>query len=342
MFRITALTIAIATGIAAQQANADTVGVHNSMIFADHHGRDMQLTVYYPAQDDTGALTSFAENPVFFGNQMFEDASVAEGAFPVVLMSHGLGGRAAAMSWLAAGLVEKGAVVIGVDHPNSTFRDFDMLAGMDHWTRPQDLQAALDHVAASEIGASLDMSRMYATGFSYGGWTALSMGGLRSSADGYAQYCEQTNGGSTHCNDLERAGIDMRALDADQWEASYRVSRISAVAAIDPAFTYGTPQDMADDLMEEALVIILGEGEDRLQATDIFETGSGFAAKRPDIQTQVIAPAFHFSALPLCKPNGAAILEEEKDDPVCSDPEGADRQAIHDGIVQAIAAHFDL
>lgn len=342
MFRIWALTASIAVGTLVQAASADTVGVRTNRIFAEHHGRDLQMTVYYPAREDSGIPTSFAENPVFFGNLMFENAQVADGDYPVVLMSHGLGGRAAAMGWLAAGLVRKGAIVIGVDHPNSTFRDFDMLAGMDHWTRPKDLQVALDAVAMSEIAGSMDLSRLYATGFSYGGWTALSMGGLRSSAEGYALYCEQTNGGSSHCNDLERAKIDMRALDAEKWEASYLDTRLSAVAAIDPAFTYGIPQDMADDLMDEALIIILGDVEDRLQATDVFNSGSGFVEKRGDIDTRVVAPAYHFSALPLCKPNGAAILEAEKDDPVCTDPEGADRKAIHDEVVRSIAAHFSL
>ncbi|MEE2946498.1 MAG: hypothetical protein VX444_15130 [Pseudomonadota bacterium] len=342
MFRITALSIAIAAGFAVQAAKADPVGVQNSMVFAEHHGRDMLMTVYYPAAENSGQSISFAENPVFFGTPMFENAAMADGTHPVVLMSHGLGGRAAAMSWLAAGLVQEGAIVIGVDHPNSTFRDFDMLAGMDHWTRVQDLQVALDTVAAGAFGDSVDMSRLYATGFSFGGWTALSMGGLRSSADGYALYCDKTAGGSTHCNDLQRAGVDLRALDAEKWSASYQDARISAVAAIDPAFTYGVTQEMADELIGEALLITLGEVEDRLQATDVTSGGSGFEQKRPDLESIVIAPAFHFSALPLCKPEGEKILEMENDDPVCTDPEGADRKKIHADVIAAIASHFDL
>jgi hypothetical protein len=57
---------------------------------------------------------------------------------------------------------------------------------------------------------------------------------------------------------------------------------------------------------------------------------------------ELLAPANHFTAMPLCKPAGEAILAEEKDDPVCTDPAGGDRQTIHDRIIQRIAAHFGL
>ena len=73
---------------------------------------------------------------------------MAEGPFPVILASHGLGGNVGALGWLTAGLAEAGALVISVNHPNSTTRDFDLQEGLKHWTRTQDLRAALDWLAA--------------------------------------------------------------------------------------------------------------------------------------------------------------------------------------------------
>ena len=46
--------------------------------------------------------------------------------------------------------------------------------------------------------------------------------------------------------------------------------------------------------------------------------------------------------LPLCKPAGAAILAEEKDHPVCTDPAGADRAAIHRQVLADASAFFGL
>ena len=60
------------------------------------------------------------------------------------------------------------------------------------------------------------------------------------------------------------------------------------------------------------------------------------------MRVDVLAPAFHFSALPVCKPAGPALLAEDKDDPVCSDPAGTDRPALHARIARRIGEHFGL
>jgi hypothetical protein len=39
---------------------------------------------------------------------------------------------------------------------------------------------------------------------------------------------------------------------------------------------------------------------------------------------------------------GAVILEEENDDPVCTDPAGTDRAALHGEIIAAMTAQLGL
>ena len=56
----------------------------------------------------------------------------------------------------------------------------------------------------------------------------------------------------------------------------------------------------------------------------------------------VLSPATHFTAMPICKDKGAAILAEESDDPVCTDPSGTDRKTVHDQIIALIADKFNL
>ena len=94
------------------------------------------------------------------------------------------------------------------------------------------------------------------------------------------------------------------------------------------------------DLIDRVTLVGLGEGNDRLVATNF--DASGFAELLPGASILRLAPAFHFSALPLCKPKGAAILEEEGDDPVCSDPDGADRTALHGAIIDRLASDLEL
>ena len=75
----------------------------------------------------------------------------------------------------------------------------------------------------------------------------------------------------------------------------------------------------------------------------VFSTSdSGSSTLFPSVSMEIIAPARHFTALLACKPVGAAILREEGDDPVCDDPEGTDRNAVHRRIVSLIAEHLGL
>lgn len=331
----TALTLMLMAGGVAAQPFA---GVVETELRPPHHDRAMKTAIWYPATQD-GTAEVFAENPVFYGTDVLRDAAPAPGAYPVVLLSHGMGGNYMAMQWLAAGIAARGAVVVSVNHPNSSTWDFDMAKGAHHGSRPMDLSYALDWLQESDY-APLITDQVMAAGFSFGGWTSLSLGGAVAHLDGYIAACDAAHGQSSHCNDLERMGVDLGALDADLWNASYRDARVDHVFAIDPGLHWGVRAQDMDGFAASLTLIGLGEGTDRLYATD-FEA-SGFGALVPDADVAWLAPAAHFSMLPLCKPAGAAILAEERDDPVCTDPQGTDRGALHDLVVDKVAAALGL
>lgn len=308
---------------------------------AAHHGREMETAVFFPARG--GNEISLGENGVFHGVPVHEDAQPLTGRFPVILMSHGWGGNFKRMAWLSAALAEKGAIVVAVNHPNSTTGELGNLNALDHWTRAQDLTAALNHAVSSPLLAEhIDASRIYAAGFSYGGWTALSLGGLTGSHEGFAKLCMDGEKVTSHCADILRAGIKIEDIDPVKWNAAYKDPRISAVAAIDPALTFGLTASNSANLDVPVLLIGLGDGANRLHATDTSAAGSNLEALVPEANTALLAPATHFTALGLCKPDGEAILKDEQDDPVCTDPPGSSRKAIMDRIIDLIAAHFRL
>ena len=324
--------------LALQTAAAAPAGFRALAIPAEHRGRELAGTLFYPSAGG-GRAFLFGDNPVFHGTEVLDGARMAAGPFPVVLASHGLGGNTGALGWLTAGLAEAGALVLTVDHPGSTTRDFDLREGLKHWTRAQDLRAVLDWLAAQpDLAAHADFSRIYAVGFSAGGWTALSLGGLRADLEGYGAHCETAPPSPWQCADLARRGADLQAYSAEEWNAGRKDSRIRAVAAIEPALTYGLGEAHARDLVEKVLLIGLGTAGMRLPATDFSETGSGFAALLPNAGIETMTPAAHFSALPPCKPRGAAILAAGGEDPLCDDPPGTDRPALHKRIVARIAA----
>lgn len=339
--KLPAIIVALLAFSAAAHAG-DPPGFAEIALDMPHWNTPIRGAAWYPAGIGGETLT-IGENAVFEGVPARKGAAIGAGHHPLILVSHGLGGRFATIGWLSAGLAERGAVVVSVNHPKSTTWDVDLRQAVHHWTRVQDLKSALDHALTDATwGRSIDQSRIAAVGFSFGGWTALSMGGVTGDLEGYVKYCERLGDRKPDCRDLARAGVDLHSLDPGPWDASYQDERISAVVAIDPGLHHGLDAGDVADLVDDVLLIGLGTGSDRSAATDFGPSGSGFSSLLPRATEEIVAPAWHFSALPTCKPRGAAILREEGDDPVCDDPVGTDRAAVHRRIVSLIAVHLGL
>ena len=326
---------------AAQQTNSSpSAGFRAWSEPASASSRQLAGGIWYPASGDS-ATTPLFGSPIFEGVQVRPEAAIRPGHWPLVLISHGVGGHWRSLSWLGAGLAQQGAVVVGVNHPGSTFGDYDMRRSLNHGTRVNDLAATLDALLIdATIAPYVNTQRIYVVGFSLGGWTALSIGGLRGDLNSYARYCAQS--GHRHCRDIGRASVDLTQLEAPTWNRSYRDTRVKAVAAIDPALHQGLNASQTSDMVDRVLLIGLGQGADRLPDTDFSAPGTTLTSILPWARIEVIAPAFHFSALPVCKPAGATLLAEDNDDPVCSDPPGTDRAAVHDRITRSIGRYFGL
>lgn len=324
-----------ALAVSSHAADADPVGLTDLAVSAPHRARDLDAVVWYPAS--SGApVAIWGENPVFEGDPVSRDAPVAGRGRPVVLLSHGLGGNLRGMGWLAHGLAERGAVVVAVNHPGSTTGDLDPARSLDHGSRARDLTAALDALADDDrFGGHVDTGAVTAAGFSLGGWTALSLGGLRGSIKGYAAHCAEVGRASTHCSDIADWGIDLTSLDVVAWDAPYADPRVAHVAAIDPGLIWGLEAADADAVTADVLLIGLGAGEDRLLATDFDR--SGLADLLPKARRAIAAPARHWSMLPVCKPGSAEIVAGETDYPICTDPPEANRAALHARIVELVA-----
>lgn len=296
--------------------------------------------IWYPPAG-AGPVAPQFNSTIFDGVPVQPEAAIRPGRWPLVLLSHGFGGHWRTLAWLGAGLAQQGAVVVGVNHPGSTFGDSDMRRTQNHGSRVSDLRITLDALLAdASLRPYIDPQRIYVAGFSFGGWTALSIGGLRGDLNAYVDYCAHS--GHRHCRDIARAGVDLRQLDATTWNRSYRDPRVKAVAAIDPALHQGLGAAQASDMVDKVLLIGLGQGADRLPDTDFSSPDATLTGILPTARIEVLAPAFHFSALPVCKPEGAKLLAEDNDDPVCSDPPGTDRPVLHERIIRSIARHFGL
>lgn len=104
--------------------------------------------MWYPAISDQ-VPELIGQNALFYGFHAYRDATTDSEPKPVVLLSHGSGGNAKGIGWLASDLATRGFVVLAVNHLGTTSRD-SLPSAINHiWERPNDLKALLDFAQPS-------------------------------------------------------------------------------------------------------------------------------------------------------------------------------------------------
>ncbi len=212
--------------------------------------RPVRCAVWYPA--DTGAVESTCtiggkNGPLFVVGEAAEGASLVGGSgrLPVVLVSHGTGGSAKSMGGLGIRLARSGYVALAVNHHgNTAVEPYRPEGFLCWWERARDLTVALDQVCAEpHFHGRLDPSRVFAAGFSLGGYTALALAGAVADLDRFDRWRTQRPDfrGPREFPDLLDRFEDLRERCApfrrslDRHGRSYRDARVKAVLACAPA-----------------------------------------------------------------------------------------------------------
>jgi predicted dienelactone hydrolase len=337
MKRLIPLTLTALTFTTALQAES-LPGYDHFDLTAAHRARPIAASVWYPAANPSYRL-KVGDGPIFEPTPAFMAPAVAAGKHPLVLLSHGSGGNADALGWLAAGLVAKGAIVLAVNHHGSTSGDSSPRRSIDLATRAKDLSAALDTALADPAFAPfIDESQISAVGFSLGGSTALGLAGLRFDGDTQSERCS-TGPDAADCGFFLRGGADFSKSSG--FAADARDPRITRATAIDPGFGGAATAASLEQITIPVHLINLGEAT-RLPAVDLSENGNNLANRLAGATYSIIAPANHFTFLAVCKSGAAEILASEEDDPICSDPADTDRANIHSRLITDIATALGL
>lgn len=299
-----------------------------------HRNAPLNGFVWYPTQASQSP-DLLGQNALFYGHYVQTGAPATDAALPLVVLSHGSGGNAVQLGWLASQLANAGFVVAAVNHAGTTSRDSDPHRTPMIWERAADLTALVDHIIAGTDGPRIDATRVGALGFSLGGYSALGVSGVRLSKVAFIDYCDR-NAGLVDCGWMQAAGVDFDAIDQTRYEGDYRDPRISAVAVIDPALPQAMTEPSLKGLEPAALIINLGtlaEIPEAMRADAVAKT-------MPDALYRTIPGSAHFSALPECSLLGVLIIATAGDDNICSDKGLRPRSDIQTEIGTAIVAFF--
>ncbi|MGI9501687.1 MAG: alpha/beta hydrolase family protein [Geminicoccaceae bacterium] len=335
------LTMCAAVSIAST-ASADTLAGYDRLaVKAPHRAGLIEASVWYPVGIKTyrGLI---GDGPVFHGTPAYVGAAIAEGRYPMVLLSHGSGGNMDGLSWLSSALAARGAMVLGVNHQGSMIGDSSPRRSILLHERTDDLSAALDALLQDpNFAPHVDQDRITTLGFSLGGTTVLNLAGARMDRDTYRAYCEGPGKDATDCVFLAKGGVKLDALPASI-EGDLRDPRKRATIAVDPGPIAGLVKLSSIAAIDRPVLLINLGGEERWRAVDVTTRGSGLKDRLQLVEYVVVEPANHFTFLGLCKPEGPALLEAEQDDPICDDPESADRKKVHAEIIGHVAAFLGL
>lgn len=131
-----------------------------------------------------------------------QDLSALSFTFPVIVLSHGLGGNRSSNLDMAAHVASYGFAVAAIEHVGSNTAQFEaMWAGLepesfkakDFWDRPLDVSFLLDELERrnlSDFQGRLNLEQVAAVGTSFGGYTVLALAGATIDFQELTERCE--------------------------------------------------------------------------------------------------------------------------------------------------------
>jgi predicted dienelactone hydrolase len=208
----------------------------------------LDVTIWYPAQNPENAeeIATYSVSGLEFTGQALRDAlpDTSQAPYPVIYYSHGLGGTRLESTYYTEHLASWGFVVIATDHKGSAFFNItsadDVVQSFGY--RPLEIMRLIQYSetlnATDTFQNVLDMQRLAVTGFSFGGYTALTTSGASLNSEALATSCLNTPvEENALCDEAslqllaEAAGLE--TVPTDSWQV-VTDRRIQAVIPLAP------------------------------------------------------------------------------------------------------------
>lgn len=307
--------------------------------------RPIAATVWYPASAES-VPTEWRAGVFHFGRSAVDAPFGDSDRHPLIVLSHGTGGSAGQLSWLAEALVRRGYVVAAVNHHGNTAAE--EVAAIPGFLLPaergRDLSVLIDRLLDDRIlGARIDVARIGAAGFSLGGLAALSLAGVHLSFDDMQRQCRATPD-SAACELPPEARFSHSEIAASaRSDAAFGAgiersrrpvtdARIRAVYAIAPALVPLVPADSWATVVTPVRVV-LAEKDQQLPWPD---TERLLHRVLPPASVFRVADAGHYVFLAVCSLRGLL-----RSGALCRDPDVTDRAEVHARVGRDAVRFFD-
>lgn len=315
-------------------ASKQYVGVRNFEVYTNANRSGFTAKLWFPTRK--GIEQRFGVSRIRPGYLAVPDAIVmfTEQA-PLFVLTHGSGGSADSMAWLAIELAKLGALVVAADHPASSGGDPERASMLEVWSQPEDVSLMLDELLDSDWKTHIDDQRIAVIGFSLGGASAISLAGGRLQFERFPIFCETHNDGA--CNAFRHLFGGLDADFYDRANADLSDSRLSAAVAIAPGFTESLTTESLQSL-ETPLLLIVAEKDQQLPPATHVKPVLRFLPQNSHYIE--ISEAQHFSFLPKCGDGAMHVLSETNEEFVCQEFGRKSREYIHKQTLKVIEEFF--
>lgn len=309
--------------------------------------RPITVHVFYPTHDDAPSqirLGKPGEELFTAGNAIWNATPLAQKQ-PLILMSHGTGGSALQMLWLAERLVKNGYLVVGVNHHGNTAIEAKKYAEgyILWWERSRDIAVALDKISNDENWFPyIDPTNIGMVGFSLGGYTTIaSIGGITDKSL-FVEFCNSDKRDFTCDAQVEFANIDQEfskvknsdivKASLERQHASYKIDQIKAAVVLSPAVIQSITEDSLKGITIPVSVIV---GTKDTVAPAI-SNAKRVATLVSGAEYTEIEGAGHYTFLSECTDSGKVYVKT-----LCSDSPAIDRADVHNRVSAQVLSFFN-
>ena len=308
--------------VQAEPVNQWSVGFHRLSFLDPVDGQPMHAIAFYPSTDDD-ATSKIG----IYDIDATEDAKIAMGHYPMLVLSHGNVGTPLALHDLITELARKGFVVVAVLHPGDNFKDHSRSGTLSNlYGRPMQISAAISAVLSENtLSPYVNAEQVGVIGYSAGGETALILAGAEPDLDRLRRYCQERPDDRDACTTQGELIADRDDLLP---AADPRVHALLLMAPLSLMFGRQTLTDV-----QVPVLLYSGDGD---QTVFPDKNAEALARKLPMApEFNLIPGAGHFVFMAPCTDSQLAAMPG-----VCTDAEGVDREDIHRDLIYEAGRFF--